>query len=124
MVSPRQASLQIPDYAPSYPNTGTRNASAPTASSDTTLNKPPLTLVVDDFGIKYSSETNIQHFIAVVRKLYTVTIEKSGTLYCGLTMKWDYKRRHVNISMPEYIEHAFAKFLDYTITQEKHSLHP
>ena len=78
--------------------------------------KSTFILVVDDFGIKYMSESNLQHLITAVRELYTITIDKSGTLYCGLTMKWDYKRRHVNISMPGYIERTLAEFLDYTIT--------
>ena len=80
--------------------------------------------MVDGSGIKYMSESDLQHLIAAVRELYTVTIEKSGTLYCGLTMKRDYKRRHVDISMLRYIKRALAEFLEYTITKEQHSPHP
>jgi hypothetical protein len=33
-----------------------------------------------------------------------------GGLYCGITLKWDYSNKHVDLSMPDYIKDALHKF--------------
>jgi hypothetical protein len=42
--------------------------------------------------------------------LYNVSLDWSGSLYCGMTLVWDYVNRIVDISMPGYIEAALHKF--------------
>jgi hypothetical protein len=49
------------------------------------------TLVVDNFGIKYVSQDNIDHLIASVKVTYTLTEDWTGDLYCGIKLDWDYK---------------------------------
>ena len=34
----------------------------------------------------------------------------TGSLYCGITLIWDYEARTLNISMPGYIEKLLLKF--------------
>ena len=68
-------------------------------------------LVVDDFGIKYISVEDAQHLISTLQLLYTITIDWTGSLYCGLTLLWDYQARTVDVSMPGYVERALVKFL-------------
>jgi hypothetical protein len=67
-------------------------------------------LVVDDFGIKYVCEQHADHLINAVKNLYGVSLDWTGSLYCGLTLKWDYRKRTVNVSMPGYIAAALHKF--------------
>jgi hypothetical protein len=67
-------------------------------------------LVVDDFGIKYVGKEHARHLIQALSDLYTVSTDWTGALYCGLTIKWDYAQRHVDISMPGYVEAAIHKF--------------
>ena len=63
-------------------------------------------LVIDDFGIKYTKQANAGHLLTTLQKLYHSSAKWDGDCYCGLTLKWDYTNRTYNISMPGYIEHA------------------
>jgi hypothetical protein len=67
-------------------------------------------LVVDDFGIKYVGHDNAQHPVRALASLYTIFTNWTGSLYCGLTIKWDYLNRHIDISMPGYVAAAIHKF--------------
>ena len=42
------------------------------------------TLVVNDFGIKYEQQEDIDHLIACIKKKYELTIDWDGDLYCGI----------------------------------------
>ena len=67
-------------------------------------------LVVDDFGVKYAGQEHADHLIDALQKLYKISIDWTGSQYLGLTLKWDYKRRTVRVSMPGYIPAALHKF--------------
>jgi hypothetical protein len=67
-------------------------------------------LVVDDFGVKYTNKADAEHLVQTLAALYTVSTDWTGTLYCGLTIDWNYADRHVDISMPGYVEAALHKF--------------
>ena len=67
-------------------------------------------LVVDDFGVKYVDKKHAEHLIHALTQLYQISIDWKGTLYLGLTLKWDYQKRIVDISMPGYIVVALHKF--------------
>ena len=40
------------------------------------------------------------------------------------SLKWDYNQRIVNMSMPNYVKHAFHKFQHPTPTRKQHAPHP
>ncbi|KAL7483265.1 hypothetical protein ACHAW6_008916 [Cyclotella cf. meneghiniana] len=44
------------------------------------------------------------------QKYYEITINKEGSLYCGITLKWNYKNRTLDISMPGYVEKQLQKY--------------
>ena len=47
-------------------------------------------LVVGDFGVKYVGEENAQHLInAIQTEGYKLSIDRTGTKYCGITLQWD-----------------------------------
>jgi hypothetical protein len=48
-------------------------------------------LMVDDFGIKYVSQDDIDHLIASIKAMYTLTEDWTGDLYCGIKLDWDYR---------------------------------
>jgi hypothetical protein len=52
------------------------------------------TLVVDDFGVKYVSQDDIDHLIEGIKAMYTLTEDWTGDLYCGIKLDWDYKKRN------------------------------
>ena len=55
------------------------------------------TLVVDDFAIKYSSKTSIEHLFASIRKEYRLEVDLSGSKYIGMSIDTT-KRRAGSIS--------------------------
>ncbi len=62
------------------------------------------TLVVDDFGVKYVDEADVDHLIDSIKKTYTPTKDWTGTLYCGVALNWYYKNRTVDNLMLGYIK--------------------
>ena len=60
-------------------------------------------LVVDDFGIKYSSPKDLNHFLNALHDIYSISVDMSGLHYVGLDINWNYKYKYVDISMPHYI---------------------
>jgi hypothetical protein len=42
------------------------------------------TLIVEDFGIKYVGEENLQHLITVLKDSYEISIDREGTRYVGV----------------------------------------
>ena len=68
------------------------------------------TLVVDDFGIKYEKKADAEHLLNALKKHYTIDIDWEGKLYCGITLDWDYEKRHVDLSMPGYIKKLLQRF--------------
>ena len=69
-----------------------------------------LTLVVDDFGIKYVGKENVVHLIETLKKHYTISKDWGENKNVGLTLDWDYKGKLVHLSMPGYIEKALKRF--------------
>ena len=41
------------------------------------------TLVVDDFGVKYTGKHNADHLINALQALYTINVDQNRYLYCG-----------------------------------------
>jgi hypothetical protein len=35
--------------------------------------------------------------------MYKIVKDWKGNLYCGISLKWNYDKRYVNIAMPAYI---------------------
>jgi len=58
------------------------------------------TLVVDDFGVKYTRQEDVEHLKSVIEQDYTVTADWTGNRYIGITLDWDYNRQQVHLSMP------------------------
>jgi hypothetical protein len=66
--------------------------------------------VVDNFGVQYVGKEHAQHLIDALETDYTVSKDWTGGLYCGITLKWNYSNKHVDLSMPGYIKDALHKF--------------
>ena len=81
-------------------------------------------LDIEDFGIKYSSEEQLQHLIDALRMKYTITVDMSGSLYIGVSLKWNYKKREVNCSMPGYYSSILQRFNHPTPIKPQYSPHP
>jgi hypothetical protein len=77
--------------------------------------------VVDDFGVKYVGKEHTEHLIKALQETYEKSIDWSGSLYCGITLEWDYVKRTVDMSMPGYVEAALHRFQHSPPTQPQHS---
>ena len=59
-------------------------------------------LAVDDFGIKYIGEDNLQHLYDALRtETYEIAEDRVGNLYCGINLHWNYNKAYVDLSMPK-----------------------
>jgi hypothetical protein len=55
--------------------------------------------------------------------LYNITTDWTASMYCGITLKWDYVARTVYLSMPGYIEKALETYLDERPRRPQHAPH-
>jgi hypothetical protein len=67
-------------------------------------------LVVDDFAVKYVVKQHTDHLRNALLKTYELTTDWAATVYSGMTLKWDYKNRTCDISMPGYVSNVPSKF--------------
>jgi hypothetical protein len=70
------------------------------------------TLVVDDFAVKYVGKQHAEHLQNALLKTYELTTDwtATATVYSGMTLKWDYKKRTCDISVPGYVSNVLSKF--------------
>ena len=61
-------------------------------------------LVVDDFAINYTSDKNIHHFLNALKDKYEISVDWDASLYIGISLKWEYSKRTVELSMPNYVK--------------------
>jgi hypothetical protein len=66
-------------------------------------------LCVDDFGVKYFSKDDANHFLESLRAHYKISVDWEGKNYCGLSIKWNYPKKYVDVSMPGYVASALAR---------------
>ena len=76
---------------------------------------------MDDFGVKYVGEDNAQHLIQALKETYDITIDKAGSIFCRIHLKWDYKARTVDLSMPGYVENALEKLQHTKPSRPQHA---
>ena len=80
-------------------------------------------LVVDDFGIKYERQEDITHLLDALKTIYKISEDWDGKLYCGLNLEWDYYKREVLVSMPNYVTKALHKFQHPTPKRAQYAPH-
>jgi hypothetical protein len=81
-------------------------------------------LVVDDFGVLYTTKADAEKLMKVLKAFYRVAEDWTGSRYIGLTLKWDYDKRTCKISMPGYVERALQRFSHPKPTRPQDSPHP
>jgi hypothetical protein len=67
-------------------------------------------LVVDDFGIKVTNMHDMDHPVNTLKEHYTVAINMTGSLFCGIHLTWNYTLGHIGCHMPRYINKALTKY--------------
>ena len=84
-------------------------------------NTPPIrfTLIVDDFGIKYSRKKHAQHQINSLQKKYVIAVDWTEKNFLGLEIDWNYRDQHITISMTNYIYQTLRNFNTYSTQNQK-----
>ncbi|KAL7476413.1 hypothetical protein ACHAW6_002279 [Cyclotella cf. meneghiniana] len=67
-------------------------------------------LVVDNFVIKTVGITHAKHLKEVLQKYYTVSVDWTGDIFCGISLNWDYRGKTIDLSMPGYIKKLSSAF--------------
>jgi hypothetical protein len=80
--------------------------------------------LVDDFGVKYVGKEHADHLLHSLKQQYEVTEDWEGKLYCGISLKWEYDNRKVDLSMPANIENALHKFQHKPPDRPQHVPYP
>ena len=48
--------------------------------------------------------------MTILKKHYKMEVDWKGELYCGITLKWDYAKGFVDISMPNYVQKKLVEY--------------
>ena len=65
---------------------------------------------MDDFGVKYNSQKELNHLTNTLKKYYKITVDLERKNLCGLKLEWNYELGYVDISMPNYAQKKFEIF--------------
>jgi hypothetical protein len=69
-----------------------------------------ISLIVDDFTVKYVGKQHAEHLRNALPCSYELTTDWGGKVYSGMTLQWDYKNRTCGISMPGYLANVLNNF--------------
>ena len=82
-------------------------------------------LVVYDFGVKYTSKNHAFRLIDTLKKKYpSITIDWSGRIFLGVYLYWYYTKLTVTLSMTNYVNKALSRFQHKKPKHDQHSPHP
>ena len=67
--------------------------------------------VVYYFGVKYTAKIDALHLIDTLKKKYVgITNYWSGRVFLGIHLDWEYIKRNVTMSMPNYVNKSLSIF--------------
>jgi hypothetical protein len=78
-------------------------------------------LIVDDFAVKYVGKQHAAYLRDALLRSYELTTGWEGKVYSGMHLKWDYKNRTCDISMPGYVANVLSKFQHNNPTHPQHT---
>ena len=74
--------------------------------------------MVNDFGICYSDEDNMQHLLKGFKSKYKVTVDKLVSLCYGASLEWTFRLGQVRCSMPKFVP-KFLELLKYPAPEKQ-----
>ncbi len=73
------------------------------------------------FGIKYIGCKHLQHLYGVLPKdTYKIVEDWMGNQYCRNTLKWNYKKHHVDLAIPAYVKKQLTKYSHVAPSKPQH----
>ena len=79
--------------------------------------------MVDDFGIKSTSDSATSHLLKGLRDKYQITVDPSGTKFLGFVLDWGYSTQKVYLSMPNYVHNDLHRLQHSLPTRLQHAPH-
>jgi hypothetical protein len=79
--------------------------------------------VKDDFGIKVTNMHDMDHLVHALKEHYTIAVDMTGSLFCGIQLIWNYTQGHVDGHMPGYINKALTKYQHPKPVSPQHALY-
>ena len=67
-------------------------------------------MCVDNFGIKCQGEENAKHLLIALKQHYEISEDWDGSLYCGISLKWNHQQHYIDTSMTSYYEKHLKKY--------------
>ncbi len=81
-------------------------------------------LVVDNFGIKYLRQEDLDHIVWLLEKHYNVTVDLDGKKIVKIRLDWGYENKKVHVSIVSYLQKALQQFNNIIPTQRHNSPYP
>ena len=66
--------------------------------------------MVDDFAIQYTSLNNAKHKLNNLKAKYGISEDWEANIYIGISLKWDYVQRTVDLYMTGCITAALIRY--------------
>jgi hypothetical protein len=110
MVFPKPSSSQINYLKSALPPKGTTNALFTPGLWCHVLQNITFCLVVDDFGTKVTNMHDMDHLVDALKEHYTIAVDMTVSIFCGIYLTWDYAQGHVNCHMPGYINKTLSQY--------------
>ena len=74
-----------------------------------TTRKTVFCLCVNDFGVKYYSQDNLNHLKQSIEQEYIYKLDITGKNFLGFTLNWNYKKGYIDLSIPNYVKKVLKK---------------
>ena len=68
------------------------------------------TLVVDDFGIKYTNTADVHCIITIMQEKYTLKVDFNAKQYIGIHPDFNYTKCELICSMKGYVQQSLREF--------------
>jgi len=78
-------------------------------------------LVVSDFGIKCQGIQHAKHLKNELDEYYDVSVDWEGKFFCNITLDWNYNMKHVDFSVPGYVQRKLTKLQHPKPVKPQHS---
>ena len=79
------------------------------------------TLIVDDFGTKYTNIAQAKDLLHALQQKYNVTVDWTGALHASVSLEWEYLKRTVKLSITGYIKKVLIKHTHPTPNKAQHA---
>jgi hypothetical protein len=78
-------------------------------------------LVINNCGIKTTTMADMKRLVSSLQEHYSIAVDWTGSLFCGVKLTWDYINQTVDLHMPKYITKALLKYQHPALLKPQHA---